>query len=344
MELALYCPDCGYYEREKDTAGKRGDFFTSVSVGSLFGELLAFQFAEWLEESRGAGGGLHIIEGAAHDGRLAHDILSWMRRQRPQLFQRLAYLILEPSPRRQAWQQEALKESGSQVRWCTEAGEAGNQGGFRVIFCNELLDAMPVQRVGWDARRREWFNWGVTMDNGRFAWTRLHALKPDPDFAAVAAPALLEQLPDGFTMEVSTAALRWWMDAARLLKRGKLLTLDYGLDTGELILPERQRGTLRAYHRHLPVEDVLANPGEQDITAHVSFTAIQRAGEKAGLRTVALLSQSQFLTDIARRAWQDDSRFGDWTPSHTRQFQTLTHPEHLGRAFRVLIQEPRVAD
>jgi SAM-dependent MidA family methyltransferase len=83
---------------------------------------------------------------------------------------------------------------------------------------------------------------------------------------------------------------------------------------------------------------VLANPGAQDITAHVNFTAIRDAGESAGLKTEAFLTQAQFLTGIAARTWKDDASFGRWTAERIRQFQTLTHPEHLGRSFRALVQ------
>jgi SAM-dependent MidA family methyltransferase len=87
---------------------------------------------------------------------------------------------------------------------------------------------------------------------------------------------------------------------------------------------------------------VLANPGEQDLTARVNFTAAQQAGEAAALRTESSASQAQFLTSIAQCAWQEGSGFGPWTKERTRQFQTLTQPEDLGRAFRVLIQARRL--
>jgi SAM-dependent MidA family methyltransferase len=86
---------------------------------------------------------------------------------------------------------------------------------------------------------------------------------------------------------------------------------------------------------------VLANPGEQDITAHVNFTAIRAAGESAGWKTEAFLTQAQLLTGIAARTWGDEGAFGKWTAERIRQFQTLTHPEHLGRAFRALMQSRR---
>ena len=123
-----------------------------------------------------------------------------------------------------------------------------------------------------------------------------------------------------------------------MLDCGRLVTLDYGLTTDELFAPERKEGTARGYSHHQSSRDVLAHPGEQDITAHVNFTAIQSAGESASLRTDAFLTQAQFLTGIAARIWKGETSFGEWTPERTRQFQTLSHPEHLGRSFRVLVQ------
>src|ERR1700742_1007370 len=98
MDMALYCPDYGFYEKEKDNIGQRGDFFTSVSVGSLFGELLAFQFAEWLEKRQDRDIG--IVQAGGHDGQLAADILGWIRDRREGDFNRLKYYIVEPSARR----------------------------------------------------------------------------------------------------------------------------------------------------------------------------------------------------------------------------------------------------
>jgi SAM-dependent MidA family methyltransferase len=149
---------------------------------------------------------------------------------------------------------------------------------------------------------------------------------------------LPDVLPDGFTVEISPAAEQWWREATSVLECGRLVTFDYGLTADELFAPERKEGTTRAYSHHRSGGDVLAHPGERDITAHVNFTAIQSAGESAGLRTDAFLTQGQFLTGIASRVWRDGASFGEWTPERTRQFQTLTHPEHLGRSFRVLVQ------
>ena len=144
-------------------------------------------------------------------------------------------------------------------------------------------------------------------------------------------------LPDGYTIETCPAAESWWREAANILGHGKLLTIDYGFAADELFSPSRMHGTLRAYYRHHASDDPLANVGEQDLTAHVNFSAIRAAGESAGLKTETFSTQSQFLTRIFGKASKDDF-FGKWNTNRTRQFQTLTHPEHLGRAFRVLVQ------
>jgi SAM-dependent MidA family methyltransferase len=344
MELALYCPDCGYYEKEKDIVGQRGDFYTSVSTGSLFGELLAFQFAEWLDaEAKGDAAGIRIVEAGAHDGQMAADILSWLREWRKGASDQLEYWIVEPSARRREWQRETLAQFNPVVRWVPQIQELEMvlQLLPAVIFCNELLDAMPVHRFLWDAREKKWFECGVALEAGRFIWRRMaeapgQALRSS--FRDLDRAALQDILPDGFIIESNPSAEKWWREAAQVLKRGKLLAIDYGLSAEEFFLPERQEGTLRAYRRHSLSNDVLANPGEQDITAHVNFSAIQREGETEGLRTEMLVSQAKFLTAIAQQTWRRSDVFGEWNRARTRQFQTLTHPEHLGRSFRVLVQ------
>ena len=365
MELALYCPVYGYYEREQDTPGRAGDYYTSVSVGSLFGELLALQFSEWLEEAMDSAG--DIVEAGAHDGRLAGDVLGWLRERRPGLFARMQYWIVEPSERRRAWQERRLGDFGRKVRWVRQLGElAGRVRG--VVFSNELLDAMPVHRFGWDARERRWFEWGVGLEAERFVWARmlnspltpalpahrdnLPPMPPIPPIlpiVPISVPPisarwgeLLGALPDGFTLDLAPAAAGWWTEAANALDAGRLMTVDYGLTEEEFFVPERRDGTLRAYWRHQQSADVLARPGEQDITADMNFSAILAAGQEAGLETETFTTQEEFLMRIAGRVWEGGAGLGEWTSGRARQFRTLTHPQFLGRPFRVLVQRPGV--
>jgi SAM-dependent MidA family methyltransferase len=369
MELALYCPVHGYYETEKDNPGRHGDFYTSVGVGELFGQFLAFQFAEWLQAevqsptplAREQASKVQIVEAGAHDGRLAKDILAWLQLKRPKLFDQIEYWVIEPSPRRQKWQKETLKNFAPRVRWfasfqsllqertCHSSPATRHPPLHGIIFSNELLDAMPVHRLGWDAKSKKWFEWGVTVAGEKFVWARIpDTLAPrsgervgargfDPSAIVHLPSSLLAVLPDGYTIETCPAAQNWWREAANVLGRGRLLTIDYGFTADELFSPGRRHGTLRAYFRHHASDDLLANVGAQDLTAHVNFSEIQKAGEACGLTTESFSTQAQFLTRILEKTLREKT-FGDWSSAQTRQFQTLTHPEHLGRAFRVLVQ------
>jgi SAM-dependent MidA family methyltransferase len=326
MEMALYQPGLGYYERDLYQIGHQGDFYTSVSVGPLFGELLAFAFAKWLKALPGP---RQIVETGAHDGSLAQDVLIGLGKHAPEIAREIEYWIVEPSAARQVAQRAKL-ERYAQLRWATELPEAGRVIG--VLFCNELLDAMPVHVFAWNAERNSWEERGVGLEGGSFTWQNLAAPTTPPP----ALPqALLDVLPNGYTVETSPRALAWWTRAAEALKQGKLVGIDYGGILEELLNPGRSGGTIRAYARHQISGHVLANPGTQDITAHVNFSDVRRAGETAGLKTEGLTQQSQFLTQIARELW---TTTGSWPQEQVRQFQTLTHPEHLGRPFRVLVQ------
>ncbi len=119
------------------------------------------------------------------------------------------------------------------------------------------------------------------------------------------------------------------------------MTLDYGLSAGEFFAPHRRDGTVRGYHQHQLASDLLASPGQQDLTAHVNFSAVELVGKAAGLATESFRTQGEFLTRVLKDFWPLETR--PLTAEQVRQFQTLTHPQHLGRSFRVLAQSRGVS-
>src|SRR5262249_21677074 len=143
--------------------------------------------------------------------------------------------------------------------------------------------------------------------------------------------ALLDVLPEGFTTEVGPRADQWWRSAAQCLRAGRMVTFDYGLDAEEFLSPQRALGTLRSFARHRMSDDLLACPGDQDLTAHVNFSRLINAGERAGLTTEAFAPQLQWLTELLARQLNGSGQSSAWNSRRVRQFQTLTHPEHLGR-------------
>lgn len=345
MELALYAPNLGYYETDSRRVGRGGDFYTSVSTGPLFGELLAWQCLEWIAsrpDARSRTRRWTLLECGAHDGSLARDILTALDSAAaadPQLVQQIDYVLMEPSPSRRAWQESTLAPWAGRVRWINAWPAEGIHG---VILSNELLDAFPVHRIGWSASAGDWFEWGVAGigEAESFSWVRIPRaastlVQADwPDIPAELAAVL----PDGFTTEVGPAASAWWTRAANALQDGWMITLDYGLDRIEFLQPQRAAGTLRAYRNHTLSGDLLADPGGQDLTAQVDFTAIATAGEAAGLETMERTSQRRWLTEVLQRRTKQPGSEAWLTPERIRQFQTLTHPQHLGRGFSVLVQ------
>ncbi len=334
MELALYHPELGYYEQSPNTVGKEGDYVTNVSAGSVFGELLAWQFADWIR--RGEGSPATLVEAGAHNGQLAADVLSSLQRFSPDVWPDAKYWIIEPSSRRRQWQAATLRDFRPKIEWVKTIEEVA--GRDAIIFSNELLDSLPFQRFAWNVAQSCWNELCVGMDNGLFAWQSC-AITSDRDQSFLQnlnAPEPI--LPDGFLLDISFAAETWGRKAAAGLKTGWVLTIDYGKDTRELFQADGGHGTLRTYSRHQCGSDLLTAPGTHDITGHIHFSALQAAGEHFGLRTVFYDSQPRFLTQIAAALWQERGA-EIWTVRQRRQLQTLTHPEHLGRAFRVLVQQ-----
>ena len=187
------------------------------------------------------------------------------------------------------------------MRWIETRLEHHEAAFTGVIFANELLDAMPTHRLGWNALEKKWFEWGVTVGS--------RALCLDKAVANRGAGALrlaAQRFAGGvagwfYVRDLSSRRVRW-ARAAKSLRAGHQLTLDYGLVAEDFCTATTQ-GTLRAYRRHRSSVDLLADVGEQDLTAHVNFTRIQRAGEAAGLSTKKLVTQAEFIVGIAQRFW-----------------------------------------
>jgi SAM-dependent MidA family methyltransferase len=289
MAMALYHPHLGYYTSDRNKIGRTGDYLTSPELTPLFGAMLGRQLRE-MWEALGAPPALDLVEVGAGTGILARDILAWAQRTAPDFFEAVRYAIVETSGSLAATQRARLEAEGlaDRVRWSRELPPAATG----VVFSNELLDAMPVHRVATheDALTEVW----VTWDGAAFT----EELRPAKPEIAAYFGALGLRPGEGCRAEVNLAALDWIRGAAAALGSGFLLTLDYGYEAEDLYAPWRRDGTLLCFYRHNPSADPYARLGRQDITSHVDFTSIPRTGEEAGLRTLGLVSQSQFLTSL----------------------------------------------
>jgi SAM-dependent MidA family methyltransferase len=329
MEAALYHPEHGYYASGKARIGRDGDFYTSVSAGSLFGELIGMQVLEiWNRMDQPAP--FTLVEQGANDGRFARDLLTFMRENAPELSRVLHYRIVEPFPILRERQQATIQADGSEdftasVDWISSLDELEPFTG--VHFSNELLDAMPVHLVRFDKAWRERY---VGLAQNEFTFV-------DESLSNQQLEAFLPHLPavDDYVTELNLAALSWVNAVAAKLLRGVILTIDYGFPRHVYYSPERSQGTLSCYSKHQRSYDPLKNPGSLDLTAHVEFTSLAEQAERAGLQLIGFTDQHHFLVGIAKDRLL--AAEGRPLPEKTaRAFKTLMHPSIMGMQFQVL--------
>lgn len=321
MEMALYDPEDGYYASGRATIGKAGDFYTNVSVGPVFGWLLA-RHLEDLWRLLGRPASFSVVEQGANDGQLASDILSVAGGAFAEAMQ---YVIVEPVETLKQRQVDRLQRSAS-VRHVQSIEELEPFEG--VVFGNELVDAFPFHIMhstgnGWD----ELF---VSCPNAEtFAFTRGRT-------SAVASrhASELPMRKEGNLAEVRPAADAWLAAIASRMTRGFVIIADYGASREELFSSEKTRGSFACYHNHLRDDDVLTNPGHKDITAHVDFTALSEAAREAGFFPSELQDQHHFLIPLAEPLLK--AMEGKPNARFMRQFNTLIHPQLMGRSFKVL--------
>jgi SAM-dependent MidA family methyltransferase len=301
MHQALYHPEHGYYSSGRCAIGRKGDYFTNVSVGPLFGKFLAAQFAE-MWERLGSVEDFTIIEQGAHDGQFARDVLESVQKRAPEFFAALRYRIVEPFPILQDRQSRTLERFRDKVEWRDSL-----QPFLGVHFSNELLDAMPVRLISGNMEKL------VDLEGDKFVLIQ----RPLSERAAVS------KLPMD-RGAFNQPALEWIDDIAAKLQRGYVITIDYGFFGDK----SQRNVQVRAQHRHLdsPFEGI----GGADITMPVDWRSVVDRAQANGLRLAGFTDQHHFLTGIVSALGLPDS------PKLARELQTLLHPEMLGRAFQVL--------
>jgi SAM-dependent MidA family methyltransferase len=331
LQLALYHPQLGYYARGADRVGKGGDFFTSVSVGPVFGQLLARRMVREFD-NLGRPARWRIMELGANDGRLAEDVLGGMARIGPQALASLEYVICEPLPTMRDVQRERLAGFVGKVRIVASTEELLGDEWPGVVFGNEVLDALPFHWLEW--RDGGWRERRIGMGaDGRLQ--PVLAGKPDDESCRWLDDATRGMpLPDGWQCEVRTDGREFLQECLRGMAQPRMIWIDYGFLREDLMQPHRTEGTWRAYRGHRIEPDPWNHPGECDLTAHVDFTGVAEAAEALGGRMIGFNPQGAWLTrlameDLASREGRDD-------PAWVRQFQTLTHPAHLGARFHVM--------
>jgi SAM-dependent MidA family methyltransferase len=355
MELCLYHPELGYYSRNAEQFGKAGDFYTSSDVHAVFGRLLARQFEE-IWRMLGSPAQIEVLELGPGRGLFAQDVLDWSERKFPDFFRALHYSLSERSPALRAKLRETLAKFFARERVSLLPGNgSGNVGegmtgkgtisvvpndvGIEralapevplLIFANEFFDALPVEILSDRGSLR------IAIHNNRFTETWVPASAEEQEFL----DGYSVHPEPGERIEVPLLASRWISNLGASMRTGMIIAIDYGYARQEQVVG-RHRGTLMAYRQHSATPNPYEAPGEQDITAHVNFTALAAAAEESGMEAQPLLTQSQFLMGIGEpNQFGDvfeDCRLPQERAKVALQLKHLVTPAGMGESFQVLV-------
>lgn len=379
MELCLYHPELGYYSRNAEQFGKAGDFYTSSDVHAVFGRLLARQFEE-IWGALGSPAEIEILELGPGRGLFAQDVLAWSEKKFPQFFRALHYSLAERSPGLRVRLRDVLarfleSEKASSVSenatekhdhpvlrpWFSDTGDGASEGTDSfyttveahesstspvgssvmderaltsgtpiIIFANEFFDALPFEIVSPMGALR------IAVQNGRLVETWVPPSAEELQFLD-----LYGVHPEaGERIEVPLLAHRYMARLAASVRTGIIIAIDYGYTRQEQ-LAGRHRGTLMGYRQHSATSNPYQAPGEQDLTAHVNFTALSAAAEENGMQAQPLLTQSQFLMGIGEsNQFADafeDCRLPQEHAKVALQLKHLVTPAGMGESFHVLV-------
>jgi SAM-dependent MidA family methyltransferase len=340
MKAALYDPAEGYYCRVDQTRwGREGDYRTSPERSSLFAATFARYFAQLYDEL-GRPSHWTILEAGAGDGHLASGVLETLQKTFPQVFSATCYVIDEVSPHSRSRARKRLQAFADRVEFKRLADVEIDPG---VVFSNELLDAFPVHRLTIDqGQLREFFV--SVAENENFEWT---LGEPRPDYARHLSGYFEEfcfRPVEGQIVEVSLEIEEWLRQVAARMRTGYVVTVDYGAAAPELFSQMADKdGTLRGFRRHQLVADVLARPGEQDLTTTVNWSFVKSCGARLGFEVARFERQDRFLLaagfldqlEIESGARKDEAE----RLRLSTAAREMILPEGMASHFQVLVQK-----
>ncbi len=335
MEMALYYPHYGYYRKEVFPVGRLGDFVTSPHTNEIFGALIAKQLLQ-MKDILGTDTFV-VVEMGAGAGYMALDILRFLEKTGNDKF--FKYIIVEPFENNVSIQREILNEWITKIKWVSSLSDLKEVKGC--FLSNELVDAFPVHLIQKeDAIWKELF-----LKKGRDGFEEVF-FDIKNDELKWYCEKWLKNLPDGYRTEINLEIKNWITEISKALKSGYVITIDYGHTRKEYFNPARNKGTLLTYFRQQVSEDIYADPGKKDITAHVNFSDIHYWGTKASFKTVGYTSQCFFLAgqDIEEVIKVlENGKIDPFSPKNSA-LKSLLLPQGMGDSHKVLVQSKGVEE
>ena len=330
MEMALYYPGLGFYTSEKEKIGKAGDYYTSSNLSAAFGELLGRQIEQmWHIFGENEEKEFTVVEMGAGIGLLSGDVLSYLKKNN-ELFRKLNYCIIEKSLSLRKEQEKRLKTE--KIKWYDSINELKGMEGC--IFSNELPDAFPVHIVEMENELMEVF---VGYEKNF-----IEILKPASTQLRDYFKELDVTLPFGYRTEINLDAIKWIREISSALGKGFVITIDYGYPSNELYQEYRNLGTLMCYHNHSVNESPFEHIGEQDMTSHVNFSALDHWGRKFGLELSGFTDQAHFLMGLGIDEYLKDLQEKSPMDYYKKMLPIKSLIMDMGETFKVMIQKKGV--
>lgn len=338
MDAALYDREGGYYMRgDRIRWGRQGDYRTSPERTQLFGRTFARYFAR-LHKELGSPDRLTVFEGGAGQCDFAFQVLSTLRESFPETFSTIQYVIDEVGrPAVESLRSRLLSEFGNRVEF-THFSAIQSPASHAIVFSNELLDAFPVHRVVMRNGRLLEYYVGLSSSDS-FEW-----IESEPSTIQLADhfKSLNVALREGQIAEVNLAVSNWLSIVSRIFDSGYVITVDYGAEAADLLNASlRPEGTLRSFFRHQLTKNLLAQPGEQDLTSTVNWTQVENVGAELGLRTTSRQRLDRFLLDAGlldelKRA--NKSAMRETKAGLALEAREMILPSGMASSFDVLVQ------
>jgi len=329
MNAALYEPVHGYYETRR-VFGEKGDFITAPAMGPWL-PLAMTDLICWGWEALGKPAQWHLLEQGGGEGELLLAVVKML--QNRDIIQPAKLIAVEQSGRMRRRQKKHYEEAGLSV---LQVDRLRSINGLEncIFFCNELLDAFPVRC--FEYLDRGMFERGVTGAGQGFSWQSARELLSEEPCID---PELISGWPEGYCSEWNPGLARWQQDVASVMQKGYVFCVDYGYPQREYYRPQRYEGTLLAHSRHQTREDVLSAPGSMDITAHVDFSALHRAGLDHDLQGTVFMGQGAWMAQSPSVQSHIEAMAN--TPEWAREsanIKRLLMPFGMGELFKLFIQ------
>lgn len=332
MKDCLYHPDLGYYMNAKQKIGKQGDFYTSSSVHPIFAETITDVVVDIFQQK---GEEIRFCEMGAGTGNFAKQFLDYLQKEYPTAYKKANYILIEKSIYHQKQQRARLQDHLQHVQWIDDLSQKNSFSG--VFFSNELVDAFPVYLV--EKHKGELVEVAVGWSEIKECLVEVYHPLENKEVSSYLVQHHFV-LKEGQRMEIPLEAVTWTQQVSNWMQEGIWLTIDYGYTNEELMSPQHRRGSLLCYEQHQVDENLLAKPGDKDMTYHIHFDVLASGADILGWTKLGYYTQHDFLLRAGILNKLEENAGGDPFKNEAirknRAIRQFISPEGISRSFHVL--------